>query len=293
VRRPRHQARQGGDHPRHPERRRGGAEGPRRVGHRPHRRRGEARRHPGRQDHAQGRDPALPEEKLLRAIFGEKAGDVRDTSLRVPPGVEGTSSTPASSRARASRRTSAPSRSRTRASALAQGPARRDQDHPRDSATTPRSSASCSGKTTAAKLVDDKGKVLLPRATVITEETLDGSPQVLGRDRGRRRRGRRDEVQREASLGDAMRSRGRVDRDALPEKIDRSPRGRRAAAGRHQDGQGLRRHQAQAAGRRQDGRPPRQQGRHLAASCPRRTCRTSRTARRSTSCSTRSACRAA
>ncbi|HLO25440.1 MAG TPA: DNA-directed RNA polymerase subunit beta, partial [Geobacteraceae bacterium] len=31
-----------------------------------------------------------PEEKLLRAIFGEKAGDVRDTSLRVPPGVEGT-----------------------------------------------------------------------------------------------------------------------------------------------------------------------------------------------------------
>ena len=31
-----------------------------------------------------------PEEKLLRAIFGEKAGDVRDTSLRVPPGVRGT-----------------------------------------------------------------------------------------------------------------------------------------------------------------------------------------------------------
>ena len=31
-----------------------------------------------------------PEEKLLRAIFGDKAGDVKDTSLRVPPGVEGT-----------------------------------------------------------------------------------------------------------------------------------------------------------------------------------------------------------
>lgn len=30
-----------------------------------------------------------PEEKLLKAIFGEKAGDVRDTSLRVPPGIEG------------------------------------------------------------------------------------------------------------------------------------------------------------------------------------------------------------
>ena len=31
-----------------------------------------------------------PEEKLLRAIFGEKASDVRDTSLRLPPGVQGT-----------------------------------------------------------------------------------------------------------------------------------------------------------------------------------------------------------
>jgi DNA-directed RNA polymerase subunit beta len=30
-----------------------------------------------------------PEEKLLRAIFGEKAGDVKDTSLQVPPGIEG------------------------------------------------------------------------------------------------------------------------------------------------------------------------------------------------------------
>src|SRR5262249_57910443 len=30
-----------------------------------------------------------PEEKLLKAIFGEKAGDVRDTSLVVPPGIEG------------------------------------------------------------------------------------------------------------------------------------------------------------------------------------------------------------
>ena len=37
-----------------------------------------------------GETQLSPEEKLLRAIFGEKAGDVRDTSLRVPPGVEGT-----------------------------------------------------------------------------------------------------------------------------------------------------------------------------------------------------------
>ncbi|QJP13038.1 DNA-directed RNA polymerase subunit beta [Starkeya sp. ORNL1] len=37
-----------------------------------------------------GESPMTPEEKLLRAIFGEKAADVRDTSLRVPPGVTGT-----------------------------------------------------------------------------------------------------------------------------------------------------------------------------------------------------------
>jgi DNA-directed RNA polymerase subunit beta len=37
-----------------------------------------------------GESPSTPEEKLLRAIFGEKASDVRDTSLRLPSGVQGT-----------------------------------------------------------------------------------------------------------------------------------------------------------------------------------------------------------
>ncbi|WP_024279831.1 DNA-directed RNA polymerase subunit beta [Xanthobacter sp. 126] len=37
-----------------------------------------------------GESPMTPEEKLLRAIFGEKAADVRDTSLRLPPGTTGT-----------------------------------------------------------------------------------------------------------------------------------------------------------------------------------------------------------
>jgi DNA-directed RNA polymerase subunit beta len=36
-----------------------------------------------------GETQLSPEEKLLRAIFGEKAGDVKDTSLRVPPGIQG------------------------------------------------------------------------------------------------------------------------------------------------------------------------------------------------------------
>ncbi len=37
-----------------------------------------------------GESPMTPEEKLLRAIFGEKAADVKDTSLRLPPGARGT-----------------------------------------------------------------------------------------------------------------------------------------------------------------------------------------------------------
>ncbi|MBE8220925.1 MAG: DNA-directed RNA polymerase subunit beta, partial [Alphaproteobacteria bacterium] len=37
-----------------------------------------------------GETPMTPEEKLLRAIFGEKASDVRDTSLKLPPGTSGT-----------------------------------------------------------------------------------------------------------------------------------------------------------------------------------------------------------
>src|SRR5205823_2997443 len=37
-----------------------------------------------------GETQLTPEEKLLRAIFGEKAGDVKDASLYCPPGIEGT-----------------------------------------------------------------------------------------------------------------------------------------------------------------------------------------------------------
>jgi DNA-directed RNA polymerase subunit beta len=36
-----------------------------------------------------GETDPTPEEKLLRAIFGDKAGDVKDASLRVPPSVRG------------------------------------------------------------------------------------------------------------------------------------------------------------------------------------------------------------
>ena len=89
-----------------------------------------------------GETQLSPEERLLRAIFGEKAGDVRDTSLRVPPGVTGTVIGARSSRAAASRRTSAPRRSRRPRSS---GCARTRRTRSGSSATARSSrSASCS-----------------------------------------------------------------------------------------------------------------------------------------------------
>ena len=61
-----------------------------------------------------GESPMTPEEKLLRAIFGEKASDVRDTSLRLPPGVPARWSRSACSTATASTSTTVPARSRPR-----------------------------------------------------------------------------------------------------------------------------------------------------------------------------------
>ena len=58
LRRARHEARARGDHRGHPERRRHRAREAGRSRHRVHRRRGQGRRHPGRQGHAEGRDPA-------------------------------------------------------------------------------------------------------------------------------------------------------------------------------------------------------------------------------------------
>jgi DNA-directed RNA polymerase subunit beta len=55
-----------------------------------------------------GETQLSPEEKLLRAIFGEKAGDVKDTSLRVPPGVEGIVIDAKFSRGAVSKKTNAP-----------------------------------------------------------------------------------------------------------------------------------------------------------------------------------------
>ena len=293
VRRPRHQARQGRDHPRHPERRRGGPQGPRRVGHRAHRRRGEARRHPGRQDHARRARPSCrPKRSCCARSSARRPATCATARCACRRACRASSSAPRSSRARAPRRTSAPRTSRT--------PRRRSSS--RTSATRSRSSrsrttprcASCSlGKTTAARLVDDKGKVLLRQGRRrSTSETLDEIPHaLLARDPGRRRR-RQDRGEaraaRRAARGGRPRHRG-------ASTARRSPSSPRATSCRRASSRWSRSTSPSSASCRSATRWPAATATRASsrASCPRRTCRTSRTARRSTSCSTRWACRRA
>ena len=84
-RRPRHQARAGGNHAGHPERQRGSLAQPRAGRRHPHRRGGQAGRHPRRQDHAQERDRTrpgrAPAARHLRREGGGREGHVADGSL--------------------------------------------------------------------------------------------------------------------------------------------------------------------------------------------------------------------
>ena len=98
-----------------------------------------------------GETPLTPEEKLLRAIFGEKASDVKDTSLRLPPGIDGTViDVRVFNRAKASRRTSARCRSSDEeVERLPPRPRRRAARS--SSATSTRACARCSLGKTAVK----------------------------------------------------------------------------------------------------------------------------------------------
>ena len=122
-----------------------------------------------------------PEEKLLRAIFGEKAGEVRDTSLRLPPGSGGTViSTQVFSRKGIDKD--------ERALALEkQDIARLEMDY-RDEVNIIRDAAISEvtqllkGKTTTARLVDDKRKQIVAKGEKLTEEILAEVPFEYIRD---------------------------------------------------------------------------------------------------------------
>jgi antitoxin component of RelBE/YafQ-DinJ toxin-antitoxin module len=131
----RHQARAGRDHPRHPERVGRGAQEPRRGGHRLYRRRGARRRHPVRQDHAEGREPDdAGGEAPARDLRREGLGRARHLVAGAAGRARARSSRCACSTATASRRTSARSPSS----------ARRSSGSPRTATTSRRSSTATS-----------------------------------------------------------------------------------------------------------------------------------------------------
>jgi DNA-directed RNA polymerase subunit beta len=123
-----------------------------------------------------GETQLSPEEKLLRAIFGEKAGDVRDSSLKVPPGVSGIVIN-----ARVFSRKGTEKDERTQAiedQERARIERTRDEEVKvlRDSFHR-RVKELLVGKQTSGKLVDDKGKVLLAKGADLTSEVLDEIPR--------------------------------------------------------------------------------------------------------------------
>jgi DNA-directed RNA polymerase subunit beta len=123
-----------------------------------------------------GETQLSPEEKLLRAIFGEKAGDVRDSSLRVPPGVTGTIIN-----AKVFSRKGVDKDERAkRIESLEESKLLKDRDDEikilKDSAYK-KVARILSGKETSAKLVDDKNKVLLNKGKALSEEVLAEVPE--------------------------------------------------------------------------------------------------------------------
>ena len=201
-----------------------------------------------------GESPMTPEEKLLRAIFGEKAADVRDTSLQGAAGRRGHGRR--GPRVQPPRRRQGRARARHRARrdrASGQGPRRREGDPgaqllrpaPGD-ADEPDGGRRPQGPE-AGHAHHRQGAGRVHAGPVAPDRRQDR--QAAGRDRGGEQAVRRVD---EAPAG-PLRQQGR-----------QAAARRRAAAGRDEDGQGLRRDQAQAAAGRQDGRPPRQQGRDLA-----------------------------
>ena len=201
-----------------------------------------------------GESPMTPEEKLLRAIFGEKASDVRDTSLRVPPGVQGTIV-----EVRVFNRHGVDKDER------AQAIEREEIER-------------------LAKDRDDEQAILDRNVYARLAETLDGKralsgpkgfkkDQVLTQRAARRAsalamvelraRERPDDV-RDRGDAQAVRRIEEVAGKPLPRQGREAAARRRTAARRDEDGQGLHRGEAQDPAGRQDGGTPRQQGRRLA-----------------------------
>jgi DNA-directed RNA polymerase subunit beta len=122
-----------------------------------------------------------PEEKLLRAIFGEKAGEVRDTSLKLSPGTSGTViATQVFSRKGADKDERSLAIEKTEIARLEQD--QRDEIKIIRDAALKEIKELLVGKTTTARLVDEKREQLIAKGTEVTVEALDALPFEYLRD---------------------------------------------------------------------------------------------------------------
>ena len=222
-----------------------------------------------------------PEERLLRAIFGEKAADVKDTSLKVPSGTYGIVMDVKVSSKKEVDQAPRPSASEEKRHAKQiEEEHKKKTDELREQLTEALSNILLGEKIPLDVVNSETGEIIIPAnrkitktllrklATVYDRIEIDPSPDPQQDQRNHRQL--QKEVRRSA---DAVR-RGNGTR-----------RSRRRRRSRHrQVGQSLYRLEAQAVRRRQDGRPPRQQRRRRARSWRRKTCRSWRTERRWTSC---------
>ena len=210
-----------------------------------------------------GETQLTPEEKLLRAIFGEKAGDVKDASLYCPPGIEGTV---VDCKIFSRKGQEKDERSRAIEESQIARLQRNLQDEIRilTDERAKRLGNLLEGKRLLADLHDEKtNKRLLAKGTDLTRDIIEKmniarleAHALQGQGSARQRADRRNRGDDLAPDRGARKDHRRKDRQAA--------QGRRTAARRHQAGQSLHRHEAQAFGGRQDGRPPRKQGRDRA-----------------------------
>ncbi|MCK9461574.1 MAG: DNA-directed RNA polymerase subunit beta [Proteobacteria bacterium] len=166
-----------------------------------------------------GETQLSPEEKLLRAIFGEKAGDVRDSSLRVPPGVSGIV---IDARVFSRRGTEKDDRAKQIEEAER---ARLEKDMAaeikiiRESAYA-RVRKILAGRTTTGKLVDDKGNVVVQKGKKLENDSLNDIPRKywgqIPVDSGQ---------DRIAEIIESLKSQQDVIEEAFHEKIDRLSKG--------------------------------------------------------------------
>ena len=208
-----------------------------------------------------GETQLTPEEKLLRAIFGEKAGDVKDASLYCPPGIEGTI---VDCKVFSRKGADLDERSKAILETQIERLHRNLEDEKRilNDERSKRLALLLEGKQILVDLHDEKtNKKLLSKGTDLTRDIIEklrarDLKRMKLKDKDNRANEQIDDIEEMTSRQIAVLEK------ITDEKIAKLRKGDELPPGVIKLVKVLHRHEAQAVGGRQDGRPPREQGRH-------------------------------